>query len=313
MTNEFPKISAGQLFCALILSRTAIEIISQNSSSAPKEAILAIIITELIRFLLALPLIIFSFKHDNFHRHLYNKNKLIGWASAAFGALLLIGAAVKTLLHTISFAEKNLLIGTSSWLIFAIAAIFALYAAFSGIEAAARAGAIFLTAAGIVTAIVFLADIPYFTASEIWDVSDNRTLLSDVIYRFSNGGEYLLFAAFLPYINKKRTDSSGKAAMYFMLFSIIIPIVLCVLNFLVLREFYGLTEYPSAASASLSDIAMFKRLDGFFSAMWALCSALRCGLFLLAAVLVFAAVKRVSAQEQQGSNEDTDKARLKGE
>ncbi|MCH5195566.1 MAG: GerAB/ArcD/ProY family transporter [Oscillospiraceae bacterium] len=301
MTNEFPKISAGQLFCALIMSRIAIEVISPNSSTAPKEAILSIIITELIRFLLALPLIVFSFKHDNFHRHLYNKNKFLGWTSAAFGALLLIGAAVKTLFHTIGFAEKNLLIGTSSWIIFAAAAIFAVYAAFMGIEAAARSGALFLAAAGIITVIVFVADIPYFRTSEIWNVSDNGTLLSDVITRFLNGGEYLLFAAFLPYINKKHTDSSGKTAMYFMLFSIVIPTVMCILNFLVLREFYGLTEYPSAASASLSDISLFKRLDGIFSAIWAMCAALRCGLFLLSAVLVFIAVKRISYQESQGS------------
>lgn len=302
MTKEFPKISAGQLFCILILSRTAIEIISVNTSSSPKEAIMAIIISELLRFLLALPLIIFSFKHDNFHRYVYNKNKFIGWTSACFGALLLIGTAIKTLFHTIGFAEKNLLTSGSSWLIFAAAAIFALYAAYMGIEAIARSGVLFLVAAGIITAIVFIADIPYYQSSDVWNISDNTTLLSDIVSRFLNGGDYLLFAAFLPYINKKHSDSSGKTAIYFMLFGIIIPIALCILNFLVLREFYGLSEYPSAASASLSDIALFKRLDGIFSAIWALCSALRCGMMLLSAVLVFIALKRVSAQESQSVN-----------
>ncbi|MCH5203450.1 MAG: hypothetical protein J1F03_01820 [Oscillospiraceae bacterium] len=304
MTKEFPKISPQQLFCVLILSRMAIEITSPNTSSSPKEAILSIILSELLRFLLALPLIIFSFKHDNFHRHVYNKNKAMGWISACFGALLLIGTALKTLFHTIGFAEKNLPISISPWLIFAAAAIFAIYAAFMGIEAISRSGVLFLVAAGIITAIVFIADIPYYQSSDVWNITDNTTLLSDTFSRFFNGGEYLLFAAFLPYVNKKHTDSSGKTAMYFMLFGIIIPIALCIFNFLVLREFYGLSEYPSAACASLSDIALFKRLDGIFSAIWALCSSLRCGMMLLSAVLVFIALKRVSAQEAQDPHEN---------
>lgn len=297
MTKEFPKISAQQLFCVLILSRIAIEITSPNTSSSPKEAILAIIATELIRFLLALPLIIFSFKHDNFHRFVYEKNKFWGWVSSGFGALLLIFAAFKTLFHLNGFSEKNLLINPSSWLIVAVAAIFAMYAAYMGVEAAARSGVLFLVAAGIITAIVFLADIPYYQTSDVWTISDNKTLLNDILIRFSNGGEYLIFAAFLPYVKRKDTQASGKSVLNFTLFSIIIPIVLCVLNFLVLREFYGFSEYPSVASASLSDISLFKRLDGLFSAIWALCAALRCGIMILSAALVFIALKRVSEQE----------------
>ncbi len=297
MTKDFPKISAGQLFCILILSRIAIEITSPNTSSSPKEAILAIIATELIRFLLALPLIIFSFKRDNFHRFVYEKNKFWGWVSSGFGALLLIFAAFKTLFHLNGFAEKNLLVNPSSWLIVAIAAIFALYAAYMGVEAAARSGVLFLVAAGIITAVVFIADIPYFQASDVWTNSNNETLLNDIFFRFSNGGEYLIFAALLPYVNKKDPQAAGKSVLYFTLFSIIIPIVLCVVNFLVLREFYGLSEYPSVASASLSDISLFKRLDGVFSAIWALCAALRCGIMILSAALVFIALKRVNEQE----------------
>lgn len=299
MTKEFPKISAQQLFCVLILSRIAIEITSPNTSSAPREAVLSIILADLIRFLLALPLIIFSFKHDNFHRYVYNKNKFWGWVSSGFGALLLIGAALKTLFHTGRFAEKNLILSGSSWLIFTAAAIFAIYAAFMGIEAAARSGVLFLAAAGIITAAVFLGCIPYFQPSDIWNSADISTLLSDTAARFFNGGDYLVFAAFLPYVNRKKESSSGKAAIYFSIFSIIIPIVLCILNFLVLREFYGLSEYPSVASASLADIALFKRLDGIFSAVFALCSAFRCGILLLSSALVFIALKRVSAQEVQ--------------
>ncbi|MDE7195272.1 MAG: hypothetical protein K2O14_15080, partial [Oscillospiraceae bacterium] len=49
------------------------------------------------------------------------------------------------------------------------------------------------------------------------------------------------------------------------------------------REFYGMTEYPFYAAASLSDIALLKRLDGFGAALWALCAAFRTGLMMFAA------------------------------
>lgn len=301
MTKNFPKISAGQLFCMLILSRLAVEIITPNTSTSPREAILAIFLTELARFLLALPLIIFSFKHDNFHRYVYNKSKVWGWISSGFAALLLIGAAVKTLLHTRKFAGNTLFINGNMWLIFAIAAIFAVYAAFMGIEALARSGVLFLVAAGIITAAVFIADIPYYKISDVWNISENSTLLSDIFTRFFNGGDYLIFAALLPYVNKKNANSSGKTAMFFSVFSVILPIIFCLLNFLILREFYGISEYPSAAAASLSDIALFKRLDGIFAALWTLCAAFRSGIMLLSAALVFVALKRVSEQENPKS------------
>ena len=302
MTKDFPKISAQQLFCVLFLSRLAVEIITPNTSTAPRETVLAIIITELARFLLALPLIIFSFKHDNFHRYVYKKSKVWGYISAAVAALLLIGAAVKTLFHTSGFAEKNLLVNGGTWLIFAIAAIFAVYAAFMGVEALARSGVLFLVAAGIITAAVFLADIPYFKTSDVWKITDAGTLFDDIITRFFTGGDYLIFAALLPYVNKKTSASSGKAALIFALMSTILPIIIALMNFLILREFYGLAEYPSAASASLSDISLFKRLDGIFSAVWTLCAAFRSGLMLLSSVLVFLSLKRVSAQEKAAAD-----------
>lgn len=297
MTKEFPKISAGQLFCVLILSRLAAEITAPNTSAAPKEAVLAITVTELARFLLALPLIIFSFRRDNFHRYIYEKNKAWGWISSVFAALLLVGAAGKTLFHTGKFAEKNLLTGGSSWLVLSAAVIFAVYAAFMGVEALARSGVLFIAAAGIITAAVFAADIPYFKTSDVWNISEYETLFDDIISRFFNGGDYLIFAALLPYINKKKENSSGRTAIFFAVFSTVIPIIITVLNFLILREFCGLSEYPSAAAASLSDISLFKRLDGIFSAVWTLCAAFRCGLLLLSAALVFAALKCVSEQK----------------
>ena len=44
-----------------------------------------------------------------------------------------------------------------------------------------------------------------------------------------------------------------------------------------------MTEYPLAAAASLSDIVLFKRLDGITGAVWTLAAAFRCGMMLFSA------------------------------
>ncbi|MCI5578136.1 MAG: hypothetical protein MR364_01365, partial [Oscillospiraceae bacterium] len=57
-----------------------------------------------------------------------------------------------------------------------------------------------------------------------------------------------------------------------------------------LREMYGQCEFPFTAAASLSDISLFKRLDGFAAAVWLLCAAFRVGAMLLSAKMALTEV-----------------------
>lgn len=298
MVKEYPKISTSQLFCILLLSKLCTEIVYPNTvSSAALETVLAVVIAEVVRFLIALPLIIYSFNGCNIHRAVYNKNKALGWAGAVFAALLLLAATLRTLLGLSQFAVKNMLPGGTGWLLFAIAAAFAVYSAFSGVEALARSGAIFLIAAAIVTFAVMLADIPYinkYSFESLISAGDNSTLFGNIIERLLRGGDYLVFAALLPYVSKKRKSDTGKTAVLFAVFSLLATLLVTVMNCLVLREMFGQTEYPFLAAASLADISLFKRLDGFAAAVWALCGAFRCGVMLLAAGYALAEVHRAS-------------------
>ena len=89
MTREYPKISTSQLFCVLLLSRISAEIIYPNKfSETALETIAVTVISEMIRFLIALPLIIYSFKGGNIHRSVYDKNRFFGWTGAIFSAIL---------------------------------------------------------------------------------------------------------------------------------------------------------------------------------------------------------------------------------
>ena len=287
MFKEYPKISYSQLFCMLLVSRLSSEIVyPRTASGTPLEAVFALVISEIVRFLLALPLIIYSFNGSNIHRSVYNKNKVLGWLGAVFAALLLIAAALRTMFNLSQFAVKSLLPGGILWIIFALAAIFAVYSAFMGTEALARAGAVFLIAAAVVTLTVMLADIPFINIrsfDSFRDMGDSSSLLSDIIERVMRGGDYLIFAAMLPYVSRNRKSELGRTAILFAIFSTIAALLICAFNCLVLRGLYGQTEYPFLAAASLSDISLFKRLDGFAAAVWSLCAAFRCGVLLLSA------------------------------
>lgn len=297
------KISASQLFCVLLLTRLSSEIVYPRTTAATAaDAVIALIIAELIRFALALPVILYSFSGADFYRAVLRKNKLLGWISACFAAVLLLGAALRTLFYSSQFAAKNLLVGGEMWIIFAITAVFAVYAAMMGTEALARSGAIFLIAAAVVSAAVMLADIPYM--QPISDFTSNSgSLLGDIIERVMRGGDYVIFAALLPYVNRDGDkNSAGKAALFFALFSTLAALLVCVVNCLVLREMYGLCEYPFIAAASLSDITLFKRLDGIAAAVWTLCAAYRGGVLLLSAYRAVAEV--YGAGQRSGKKEN---------
>lgn len=296
MVKRYPKISTSQLFCVLLLSRLSAEIVyPRTSSGTAMEAILALIISEVIRLLLALPLIIYSFNGSNVHRAVYSKNKFLGWAGAVFAAVLLFAATVRTMLNMSQFASKNLLPDSAMWLVFVLAAGFALYSAFMGVEGLARSGAIFLVAAALITLAVMLADIPYINSSSFESLiqfKDGSSLVGDIIERVMRGGDYLIFGALLPYVSRNRKSELGRTALLFALVSTLAALGVTVMNCLVLRELYGQSEFPFLAAASLSDISLFKRLDGLAAAIWSLSAAFRCGVMLLAAGCAVAAVCR---------------------
>lgn len=298
MGKSHPKISAAQLFCILMVSRLSSEMVYPRTvSGTALEAVLAVVISELVRFLLALPLIIYSFGGNNVHRSVYNKNRFFGWTGAVFAAMLLLGGALRTMLNLSQFTVKNLLPGGTVWIVFALAAIFAVYCAAAGVEAAARAGAIFLVMAAIVTAVVMLGVIPYINSQSFESFGrfgDNSGLLGEIIERVMRGGDYLIFAAMLPYVSYNRKSELGRTAVLFTVFSTLAVLLVCSVSCLVLRGMFGQSEYPFTAVASLADIALFKRLDGFSAAAWSLCGAFRCGVMALSAELALLEVYRAS-------------------
>lgn len=304
MTNTNKKISVSQLFCILILSRLSAEIVYPNRPSDNAIAsIISLAISEAVMLVLALPVIVYSFYGEDFWGAICRKSRIFGWLLGLCGAFILVSGALLTMFYSSEFTVKNLLIGGSILVLLILSAIFAVYAAIMGVEALARAGVIFLVGAVLVTVTVILADIPYmeFSASEITFGGKFGVNSDEVIWRLMRGGDYLVFSALLPFVNHKTKGSAGKCGLLFALFSTVITVLLCVVSVLVLREMYGISEYPFIAAASLSDIAFFKRLDGAASAIWVLAAVFRSGLMLLSARKIIERVYSVSKSSRKES------------
>lgn len=301
MNNTNKKISTSQLFCLLILTRLAGEVVFPRTvSSNAAASVCAIVLAETIQLILAMPAIIYSFRGENFYGAIYAKNRFFGWAVAVSAALLMLSSAMMTIVYTSEFAVKNLLVGGSMWVLFVISAALAVYSAIMGAEAQARAGALFLVGAVMATAVVILADIPYMKLPSEEIVFSVRLddFLSEIIRAISRGGDYLIFTAFIPYIARKNTRSVGRCGLVFGLCAILAATSLAVVCSLVLREMYGAVEYPFIAAASISDIAFFKRLDGAVAAIWSLGAVFRGGVLLLCAKQAIQSVYKASRKKR---------------
>lgn len=296
MQDNSHKISAAQLFCILLLMRISAELVYPTSGGFGGTGLAAALTAEVIRFVVALPVLIYSFRGRAFYYAIWRRNRFWGWASATGAAALLGGFTARTVIYSADFAQRILLTNTPKILLALLLVGFAVYAAVRGAEAIARAGALFLAAAAVITLLVILADIPYMQFDRELPDWTTGLFITDLIERLTRSGEYLVFAALLPYVresgNAKSGTRSGAAGLWYALGGVLSAVLLCVFFGAVLGEYQSMTEYPLAAAASLSDIVLFKRLDGIASAVWLLAAAFRCGVMLFSLVSILGECRR---------------------
>ena len=303
------KISAVQLFCILLLMRVSAELVYPSKGGFGGSGFAAALTAEGIRFLIALPVLIYACKGGGFYTAAWRRNRFLGWVTAVGAALLLAAFVVRTAVYASGFVHRNMLLKTPQLLIAVLLVGFAVYAAVKGGEALARAGVLFLWAAVIVTLLLILADIPYMDFGRELPEWSTPLFLTDVIERFCRSGEYLVFAALLPYVRRSNsTDQKklGAAGFCFAAVGAVCSALFCVFFGAVLGEYYSMTEYPIAAAGSLANIVLFKRLDGVACAVWALASAFRIGVMMFAAWSVIGEVLKCSrgaAQPASGKGE----------
>ncbi len=290
MQENSHKISAGQLFCILLLMRISAELVYPTEGSFGGTGLAAALTAEAIRFLIALPVLIYSFKGRSFYAAIWRKNRFWGWISAVGAALLLGFFTARTVFYSSRFAQRILLTDSPAPILALLLLGFAVYAAVKGAEALARSGVIFLAVAAAVTLTVILADIPYMDFGRELPEWTSGLFLTDLVERLTRSGEYLVFAALLPYVRESGGSAagthSGAAGLWFAIAGALAAVILCVFFGAVLGEYGSMTEYPLAAAASLSDIVLLKRLDGLACAVWLLAAAFRSGIMIFSAFSV---------------------------
>lgn len=275
-------ISRSQLFCILLLSRLSAEVVFPYSSDFSGTSLAALIIAEVIRFVLAFPVLIYSLNGRDMYSAISNRSKVLAAAAGTVASFILAVFFARTALYTAEFAQRTLLGGMSGAVLLIIILLFALYTSAKGAEAFSRAGVLILIAAAAVTVVVMLADIPHVRIRASTGDSFGNRFVHLLIERLLSGGEYLVFAALMPYVNLKRDNKHriGAVGFYFAAASVACTLLINIFGMGVLGEFYAVAEYPLIASSQLSDIALFKRLDGFVGAVWSLGAALRSGVLL---------------------------------
>ncbi len=298
-------ISSYQLLCILLLSRLSAEIFYPSVGGYGWSTIAAAVLTEGVRFLLALPFLLYSIRGTSFYGSTARKSRIAGWVFAAAAAFLISLAAVRGALYAAEFAQRTVLVGMSGAVSAVLIATFAVYSASKGAEAIARSGVIILAGAAILTVTIAIAAIPHMRELQLPQAEMDGSFFEQVYERIYRGGEYMIFAALLPYV--KRTEkglSPCGALLCFCGISLVSVILINVFGMAVLGEFYGVADFPFTAAAQLSDIALFKRLDGFAGAMWSAAAALRCGMLLFSAYAVIYAVvsERKGARNEKNTH-----------
>ncbi len=279
-------ISKYQLFCIMMLSRISSQLAFPQLSGYSATDFAALLTAEVIRLALALPVIVYSAKGRDFYGAAARKNLFWGYAMALVSGFSAAFLAARTILMTAEYAQRTITTGMSAAVLAVVIAAFAVYTAVKGVEALSRAGVLFLAAAAVVTLAVVLADIPHLKMREISGAELSGDFWYHVFEQMMRGGEYLIFAALLPFVKKGGCGT----ALVFSVSSVAAIVLLGIFSMSVLGEFYGIAEYPFTAAAQLADITLFKRLDGFTAAVWTLGAAFRSGLLLYT---VYAAVNAV--------------------
>lgn len=295
-------ISSYQLLCIMLLSRISSEIFYPAVGGYDFTTIAAAASAEIIQLLAALPVILYSIHGKSFYAAIARKSRIGGWAIGLAAAFLLALLSVNAAIFAAEFAQRTVLAGMSGAVTAILIVAFALYTTVKGAEAAARSSVLILAGSAVITVVTVIAAVPHMRPLALQpDV--NEDFPSQLYEQLTRGGEYMLFAALLPHVSRKeKTLSPCGAALSFCAISILSVLLIQLFGMTVLGEFYSLAEYPFTAAAQLSDIALFKRLDGFTAAVWAVAGAMRCALFLYAEYSVIKAVR----SSRKGDTHETD-------
>ena len=282
-------ISYKQLAVLLVLSR----IFSEGADFRAVEAgysmqrFTVILVTDLILFLLYLPLILLANKHpsESAVSIITGKSKVLGWVCGLFILLSLLTGAVSAICSTSLYSSSTVFGEAPLYLLVILPLAVCGAAAWKGIQGSARSGVLF----GAVF-VVFLI----FIMLSVWErfnwewlypafLEEPELFFGQVVRQLGRNSELIAFAVLMEYVDKKASYT-----VYWYIPSVMILQALkLLLQIIVLGTFSDSATFPFFTISALSDIVLFQRIDGINVSVWILMCIVRVTVALLCTRTVF--------------------------
>ena len=218
------------------------------------------------------------FKGDSPITCAFRRNKAFGVAVGVILAVTLTATAVQTVISIQHYITDTLLNNILTISGIAVLVAVSVYGALKGLSAVTRSS---VFAAVVFGLLIFLIGVT------MWDkvnpdfiypafIEDGRYFVKCTLSEISMNNEILIFAVITDEIRSK----PHKTVLYYL------PLLLVILEFLnliynlILGPYMSKVEYPLYIIASLSDIVIFRRLDGIDAIVWLMCGIIKTALII---------------------------------
>ncbi len=280
------KISFGQLTVILFISRifytmTFVPFMYNDVTSQ----VIGFSICTALECLAVIPCIVLYRKYPdkNLYRVAYEKSKILGIIISftfVFTAILVLNRLFRYFNYFMYVMFPDFL---PSWFVVLALAALSFYAAFQGIEAISRSGAIafgFFALSFIIVAAVIIPDLNMsnliYTYPKIGDIAH------EVYYEFSKCSEILLLPVLYSYA-KEKAGKSVYCAIGLKLIFVYLITSICVFA---LGSYLNISKFPFFDLGSYAETFLIERLDAFLLPAWILTAFIKASLFMFAAKAV---------------------------
>lgn len=276
------RISNRQLVITFLACRLSAEMMTLSAETVlyGPDRFTAIFLAKIIAALLYIPLILVTlrFKGDSPITCAFRRNKVFGAAVGVILAVTLTATAVQTVISIQHYITDTLLNNILTISGIAVLVAVSVYGALKGLSAVTRSS---VFAAAVFGLLIFLIGVT------MWDkvnpdfiypafIEDGRYFVKCTLSEISMNSEILIFAVITDEIRSK----PYKTVLYYLPLLLVILEFLNLLYNLILGPYMSKIEYPLYIIAALSDIVIFRRLDGIDAIVWLMCGIIKTALII---------------------------------
>ena len=277
-----------QLASAFIISRIFAEATSfplQNAEYSMSR-FTAIFVAMLIIGVFNIPLAIFAklYPGENLISILLKKSKALAWIIALYIMLLLFMISSFALSKLEYYATSTALGDAPPLLLISVIAAISGYAIWKGAETTVRFATAVAFVFGAFLTVITLTLSKHFNTDFLYPVlvEDGGLFVQQVVNELAKDTEYVAFGILMIYVRQK-AEFTGVGVIFIFIFTEIIVLI----ETLSFGSYLTKLNFPLFSAASLADIVMFQRLDGFDVVIWILACIVKVSIYGVCIKTVF--------------------------